>query len=416
MRPRPTWAGLLLLFVLAGPGLAARGEVYALVGGRIVPVSGPVIEKGTLVLRDGLVEALGPALAAPADARVIDVQGATLTPGLIDGFGGIGLPSPRPSPAPDPLSPQALALDRIRPADALKARDSGITTALVVPRAGVLPGRSVLINLAGDTAEGMALEQPAALHLQMATLPRSYPGSLMGTMAYARQALHDAAHYRDEWKAYRAAPRGKPRPRFDSALEAWQDVLAGKELLVVTAPRENDIRRALALADEFKLRLAVAGALQAARLADVVKARKLPLLVSVDFDPPRPAPSRGFGGAADEERERREIAEAERNPAALHEAGVSFALVSGHAPDFLAGVRKAIERGLPAEVALRALTLAPAEALGVADRLGSLEPGKIANVVVWSGEPLAKDTRPRMVFVDGELYEPEPKAEKEARP
>ena len=144
-------------------------------------------------------------------------------------------------------------------------------------------------------------------------------------------------------------------------------------------------------------------ALQAFRVADLVKSRHLPLLVGVNYDPPS-APS---FGPVDEEKVRAEIADAERNPAELHKAGVPFALVSGGARDFLAGVRKAIERGLPADAALRAVTLAPAEVLGVADRLGSLEPGKIANVVVWSGEPLAKDTKAKMVFVDGRLYEPE---------
>ena len=210
------------------------------------------------------------------------------------------------------------------------------------------------------------------MHLHMATLARTYPGSLMGTVAYVRQALYDAAHYRDAWKAYEAGPRGRLRPAYDSALQAWQDVLTGKELLIVTASRENDVRRALALADEFKLRVAVAGAAQAFRVAELVKTRKLPLLVGVNFDPPRAA---GFG-PGDEEKERREIADAERNPAELHKAGVTFALVSAYAPDFLAGVRKAIERGLPADAALRAVTLAPAEVLGVADRLGSLEAGQ----------------------------------------
>jgi imidazolonepropionase-like amidohydrolase len=423
MRARPVLALALAGLALSGRGHAARGETYALVGGRVVTVSGPVVEAGTVVLRDGLIEAVGAGVTVPADARVIDVKGLTVTPGLVDGFGGVGLPSSRPgpggggggSPAPGagPLSPQSLALDRVRAADALKARDNGITTALVIPREGVLPGQSVLLNLSGDKVEGMVLREPAALHLHMATLTRTFPGSLMGTLAYARQALYDAGHYRDEWKAYEASPRGRKRPRFDPALEAWQEVLAGRELLVVTASRENDVRRALALADEFKVRLAVAGAPQAFLVAELVKARKLPLLVSVNFDPPRAASP---FGAPDEEKERREIEDAERNPAELHKAGVSFALVSGHAPDFLAGVRKAVERGLPADVALRAITLAPAEVLGVADRLGSLETGKIADVVVWSGDPLAKDAKPKMVFVDGQLYEPDERAKPSPSP
>jgi imidazolonepropionase-like amidohydrolase len=278
-----------------------------------------------------------------------------------------------------------------------------------VPRDGVLPGRSVLLNLSGESPEAMVLKQPAALHLHMATLTRVYPASLMGTVAYTRQSLADARHYRDEWEAYRGSPRGRKRPRYDAGLEAWQDVVAGRLPLVVNAPRENDLRRALALADEFQVKVIAAGALRASQVAGLVKARALPLLVSVNYDPPQAPAFGGFGGGGlDEEKQRREIEEAERNPAALHKAGVPFALVSGHATDFLAGVRKAVERGLPAEEALRAVTIRPAEILGLADRLGTLEAGKIANVVVWPGDPMAKGAaRPKMVFVDGHLSEPE---------
>ncbi|HVQ28555.1 MAG TPA: amidohydrolase, partial [Vicinamibacteria bacterium] len=172
---------------------AAKTDVYAIVGARVVTVSGGVLESATVVLRDGVIERVGWD-AAPLDARVIDGKGLTLTPGLIDGFSGLGLPLPAPrsagstGPAPPSttisLSPQSMALDRFRPADALKARDTGVTTALVVPKEGVLPGQSVLVNLSGEKAEAMVLKQPAALHLHMATLTRQYPGSLMGTMAY----------------------------------------------------------------------------------------------------------------------------------------------------------------------------------------------------------------------------------------
>jgi imidazolonepropionase-like amidohydrolase len=419
MTPSILRAGLALgaLAAITAAGRTRGAEpstVYALVGGRVIPVSGAPMESATVVLRDGLIHSVGAGAAPPADARVIDVSGLVLTPGIIDGFGGVGLPAPARGASPAPpsagLAPHASALDRVRLAEIGKTRDAGVTTALVVPAEGVAPGRSVLVNLAGDRPEHMVLLQPAAMHLHMATLSREYPGSLMGTVAYARQALLDAASYRDAWAAYEKAPRGKKRPRYDRSLAAWQDVLAARVPLVVTAPRENDIRRALALADEFKVKLAIAGATRAHAVADLLKARRVPLLVSVNFDPPRPPV---FFGGADEDKERRDIEEAEKSPAALHAAGVRFALVSGHAPDFLAGVRKAIERGLPADAALRAVTLGAAEALGVADRTGSLEPGKIANVVAWSGEPLTSDARPRYVFVDGELFEPDQPAKKE---
>jgi imidazolonepropionase-like amidohydrolase len=382
-----------------------------------------VHESATVVVRDGLIEAVGPAVPVPPDVRVIDAKGLTLTPGLIDAFSGVGLPAASPRGAgagpgsrssaagavpANPLAPQALALDRLSVTEALKARDAGITTALVVAREGVLPGQSVLVNLSGDKPEAMVLRSRAAQHLHLTELSRRYPNALMGTMALTRQALLDARHYADEWAAYEKAPSGKKRPRFDPSLAAWQDVVAGRETLIVTATRANDIRRALALADEFKIKVAVAGAPQAARLAALVKERKLPLLVSVNFDPPRAA---SFFGGADLEQERKDIEEAEANPAALHQAGVSFALVSAWAPSFLAGIQKAIEKGLPRDTALQAVTLRAAEALEVADRLGSLEAGKIANVVAWQGEPLAKDAKVKMVFVDGSLYEPEEKPE-----
>lgn len=406
----------------AGILRADRAPVYALVGGRVVTGVGAPIDHGTVLIRDGLIEAVGASVKVPADARVIEVAGQTVTAGIVDGFGSAGLPAApagrgtgaggggaSPAPAPGGLAADVLVLQRVRAADVTKARDEGITTALSVPRDGVVPGRSVLLNLTGESPDAMVLKQPAALHLQMTSLARVYPGSLMGTMAYARQALADARHYKEEWDAYRAGPRGRKRPRYDASLEAWQDVLGGRLPLVVTAPRENDIRRALALADEFRVTVIAAGGQQAFRVADLVKSRRLPLLVSVNYDPPLPAAG-GFGGGPDEEKQRRDIEDAERNPAALHRAGVTFALVSGHAPDFLAGVRKAVERGLPSDVALQAITLRPAEVLGVADRLGTLEAGKIANVVVWPGDPLAKGARPpRMVFVDGRLTEPEEK-------
>ncbi len=287
----------------------------------------------------------------------------------------------------------------------MRARDQGLTTALAIGREGVLPGRSVLLNLSGSRAEQMALVQPAAMHLHMATAGRGYPGALMGTMAHARQQLLHATRYREEWALYEAAPAGRKRPRFDPALAAWREVLEGKLPLVVTAPRENDIRRALALADAFKLKVAVAGVPRAFAVAGLLKRRQIPVFVSVNFNPPRAAP--GAGG--DEERQKRDIDEASRNPAALHKAGVSFALVSGHGSGFLNGVRKAIEMGLPREAALRALTLDAARALGVADRIGSLERGKLANVVLWSGDPFDRKAQVKLVFVDGQLHEPAPR-------
>lgn len=419
-----SWLILLAsTFALTGIAEAAEQPVYAIVGARLMTVSGATLDSGTIVLRNGLIDAVGPDVAAPPDARTIDGKGWTLTPGLIDAFGGVGLPQEGPGreggsrrsrasgAASKGLDPQGSALDALDARDALTARDKGLTTALVISPEGVLPEQSVLIDLSGETKDAMVLEQPAALHLHMATLARTYPDSLMGTVALARQALYDARHYREEWAAYRKSPRGKKRPRYDAGLEAWARAVDGEIPLVVTAFRENDIRRALGLRDEFKIRVVVADAPQAWRVAGLIKERKLPLVVGVNFDPPRPAI---FFRPPDDEKEKKDIEEAEANPAKLNQAGVSFALGSSYAKDFVGGIRKAIERGLPREAALRAATLSAAEVLGVADRTGSLEAGKLANLVAWTGEPFAKDSKVKMVFVDGELYEPPDRPGKDA--
>jgi hypothetical protein len=174
---------------------AQQADTHAIVGARVLTVSGAAYERATIVLRDGLIEAVGPDVTPPPGARVLDGAGLVVTPGLVDALSATGLPAParvgpgggpRDVPAPPPLTPQALALDRVKAADVSKARDGGITTALVVPKEGVLPGQSVILNLGGDGPEAMVLRQPAALHLHMASLSRQYPDSLMGTMAYVR--------------------------------------------------------------------------------------------------------------------------------------------------------------------------------------------------------------------------------------
>lgn len=424
-RPRRVRRGIavavaIVAGVLAGLSpLARAGKTpsYAITKARVVTVSGAILNNATVVLRDGLIADVGPAPIIPKDARVIDGSGLTLTAGLIDAYSGAGMPppqasrggggaSPAASPTPNPVAPASKIYERVRATDALKARDSGVTTIVPIPQDGLVFGAAAVMNLVGDRTEAMVVKPNIALAASMATLSQRYPGSLMGTMAFFRQALLDGAHHRVETAAYEKAPGGKKRPAFDPGLEAWADVAGGTTPLLLLTPRIGDLRRAFALADEFKVKLILAGNTQAFEEVALLKERKPALLVSVNFDPPR---AEGANGGSDDEKDRAEIEKAEKNPGVLDKEGIRFALVSGFAPDFLAGVLKAIEKGLPIDAALRAVTLAPAEILGVADRMGSIEKGKIANVVVWSGEPLTKDAKVRMVFVDGELYEPEEK-------
>ena len=398
---------------------AAKTLSYAITKARVITVSGAVMDNATVVLRDGVVVDVGPAVAIPKDARIIDGTGLTLTPGLIDAYSGAGMPAARTvggggagagaaaaAPAPNPIAPASNIYERVRAVDALKARDSGITTLVPIPREGLVFGAAAVMDLVGERPEGMVVKANLALAASLTTLGQRYPGSLMGTMAFFRQALMDGAYHRAEMAAYEKAPSGKKRPAFDPGLDVWADVASGALPLLLHTPRVGDLRRAFGLADEFKLKLVLAGNTRAFEEAALLKERKPALLVSVNFDPPKVG---GFFGGSDDDKDREEIESAEKNPGALHKEGIRFALVSGFANDFLAGIRKAIEKGLPKDAALRAVTLTPAEFLGVADRMGSIEKGKIANVVVWSGEPLTKEAKIKMVFVDGELYEPEEK-------
>jgi imidazolonepropionase-like amidohydrolase len=417
LRASALGAGLLLLIAPATE--AAKAPVYAITKARVITVSGAAIDNATLVLSNGLILDVGRNAAIPKDARVFDGTGLTITPGLIDAFSGAGMPAPRSgrggpgngggataAPTPDPISPASNIYELLKASEALKARDSGITTFVPVPREGLVHGAAAVMNLVGDKPESMVVKANIALSASMNTLGQRYPGSLMGVVTFMRQALLDGSHHRAAVAAYEKAPSGQKRPAFDPGLEVWAQVASGTLPLLLQTPRIGDLRRTFALADEFKIRLVLAGNTQAFEEIALLKERKPALLVSVNYDPPRVG---GFFGGSDDDKTRAEIESAEKNPAALDQAGIRFALVSGFATDFLAGIRKAIEKGLPREAALRSLTLTPAEILGVADRMGSLEKGKIANVVVWSGEPFAKEAKVKMVFVDGELYEPEEK-------
>jgi hypothetical protein len=226
----------------------------------------------------------------------------------------------------------------------------------------------------------------------------------MGTVAYIRQSFYDAIRYRDEVDRYNRIKRGVPRPEHDKRLAALQPALRGELPVLFVANSEGDIRRALMIADEFKLKPMIAGAMYGYRVADLLKARNVPVILSVDF------PKRAADLPDDEDetlRALRQRAETPKGAARLAQAGVKFAFTSGslRPQDFIANVQKAVENGLSKDEALRALTINAAEIFGAADQLGTIEVGKIANLVVVSGDLLAKDTKVRHVFIDGDQIE-----------
>jgi len=421
----------LFLLSLNSTANAQRSAIdtYAITNARIVTVSGPVIERGTVVIRNGLIAAAGANVNAPPDARVIDGTGLTVYPGLIDSYTNLAIPeaSPLPSPSggggggffaapparpaggpnstqPPGLQPEVMVEDVIRTGgnEIEASRSIGITTALTSPRTGIWMGQSALINLAGDTPQQMIVRSPVAMHVGFTPLRGTYPGSLMGVFATLRQMMLDAQRYRDSMQIYERNPRGMRRPETDRSLAALLPVLEGRMPVVMLADSEREISRALDLAAEFKLRLIIAGGHEADRVAERLAKQNVPVLLSLNL----PRRTTAALPEADPEPMRvlRERVEAQRTAGKLAKAGVRFAFQSGsltNISDLMVNAQRVIENGLPAADAVRAFTIWPAQILGVENQLGSIEAGKIANLTVTRGDLFARDTRVAHVFIDG---------------
>jgi len=427
---------ILLLAVACGlTAVEADAQTYAITNARIVTVSGPTIEKGTVVLRNGLIDAVGANVSAPADATVIDGTGLTVYPGFVDtltnlglaaqparptgGGGGGGGGGPQAQAAATPaasnsnypigLRPEEMAIDDIRAGEAQfeAARNAGFTTVLTVGRTGVFNGQSAVINLAGDNVSSMVIKSPFGEHFSFTTIGGGqYPGSLLGTFSAFRQMLLDAKRLQNLQKAYAASPRGMKRPDQDRSLEALFPVINRQIPVVINANSENEITRALDLQKEFNFKLVIAGGQEAWKLADRLKAQDVPVLLSLNF------PKRTAAASLDADPETLEVlrmrAETPKGPGRLAQAGVKFGFQSGGATtltDFFTNAQKAVDGGLSKDAAIRAMTLGSAEILGVDDRLGSIETGKIANVVLVKGDIFGRDRFVPRSFVDGKMFE-----------
>jgi imidazolonepropionase-like amidohydrolase len=434
LRLLATLLALLLLSALAIGFARAQHtgiDTYAITNARIVRVSGAPIERGTVVVRNGLIVAVGANLSAPSDARVIDGAGLSVYPGLIDSYTNLALPEASPAPTvgaggggpffllqqpaqprpggpnstqPAGLQPETMVEDVIRPGgnDLDSARNAGFTTALTLPRTGIWIGQSALINLAGVTPQEMIIRSPVAMHVGFTPLRGTYPGSLMGVFATLRQMMLNAQRYRDSLSIYERSPRGIRRPDTDRSLAALVPVIDGKMPVVMLVNTEREIARALDLAAEFKLKLIIAGGRESARLTDRLLKQEVPVLLSLNL----PRRTTAAMPEADPEplRVLRERVEAQQTAGKLARAKVRFAFESGSLPsaaDIMINAGRTIENGLSKDDALRAFTIWPAEILGVANQLGSIEVGKIANLTITRGDLFDRNSRITHVFIDG---------------
>jgi imidazolonepropionase-like amidohydrolase len=378
----------------------------------IVPVSGPNIANGTIVFANGVITGVGTNVNVPSEATVIDGTGLFVYPGMIDSGSNVGLVeidavagTVDTSELGD-FNPNAQAAVAINPHSELipVTRVSGVTHVVSTPEGGIISGQSALVQLMGWTPAEMVVKAPAAMHIRF---PRLRSGNLFGPPPDEEQEKEQKKAYtksvdqlRDMFRdaqayAKAAAARAKDRNvrRFDRdlMLEALVPVVEGRVPVVMHANLVRDIKAALEFADELKLKVILSGAQDVGRVIDDVKRRNIPVILG----PILALPSR--------EDDPYDLLFT--NAKMLHDAGIPFAIQSSDAHNtrnlpYHAASSAAF--GLPKDIALKSITLYPAQIWGIADRLGSLEVGKSASLIVTDGDPLEIRTNVKRVFIAGE--------------
>jgi len=403
---------------------AAQGgepQSFAIRGATIVPVSGPRIENGTVIVSHGIITAVGKDVNFPQETWVIDGKGLTVYPGLVDSFTDVGLVTPPGPEGARPTAPPSRGSED-RPAstpwrDAAGEatlsdkrietwRDGGFTTVISAHRGGIFPGQAALLDLGGERNGDLVVKSPVAIPvtLQPPGSFVSFPGSLMGTLGYVHQVWLDTEWSGRAESIYDKNPRGTARPRYDRTDSALADALEDHALVLIPANTTIQIRRSFELVDRWHVPAVLYGGQMSYEVAGEIAAKKLPVLVNLkwpeaekDADPDKAPTLRTL----------RFRDRAPSSPAALAKANVKFAFYSGGATspkDALKAAKKSIDAGLSADAAIRALTLSSAEIFGVSDRLGSIDTGKIANLVVADGDIFSEKTKIKYVFVDGRKY------------
>lgn len=372
-------------------------QTIAITGGTVYPVSGPKIDHGTVLIRDGRIVAVGANVTVPADATKIDATGKWVTPGLIDGAGQMGLTEIGAVPGDNEASLRGSDIaasfnvaEGINPASNLIpiTRVEGVTTTLASPGGAWIEGQAVLIDLDGSTIEQMLIKPEVGIVVDMSENGKGAGGnSRAGVAARLRRVFNDAREYARRKADYSRAQM-QPLAAPAAELEALLPVLGGQVPLIAYANRVSDIRTVLRIGREFKLKVILAGAAEGWEIAGEIAAAGVPVLV----EPMDNIPSYDALGIRYE------------NAAMLAKAGVKVSLMetdTHNSRRIRQQAGNAVSFGMTWDQALRAVTLTPAETFGVADRYGSLDAGKVANVVVWSGDPFEISTGAEHVFIRG---------------
>lgn len=405
--------------------------MIALTNGKLITITHGTIEKGAVLIENGRISQLGKNMTIPAEAEVYDVSGKIVTPGLIDAHCHVGIHPDGVGPnesdsneMTDPVTPHLRAIDAIHPEDiAFKdLREAGITTVSTGPGSANLIGGqfACLKTKQAVTIEEMILMAPSGMKMALGENPKRVyggqkrlPSTRMGNAAQLRAALIEARNYGDklsrfgekqcryekqivEWKAKPGKERGdRPEPpdppERDIRLESLLPVLEGKLRAMIHCHRADDIMTAIRIAEEFGLHISIEHATEAYKIAEILAEKRIPCVVGPLLFSRQKYELRGL---------------TPRNPGILSSMGVKTAIQTDEmsAGKYLAiNAALAVQQGMDETEALRAITIHPAEIIGIANRVGSLEPGKDADMVVFSRDPLDYRSVPEMVLIDGEI-------------
>lgn len=394
--------GTALLLPLAG-----GAQTIAITGGKVFTVSGATIENGTVIIRDGKIIAVGSGLAIPAGAQKVDATGKWVTPGLVNAstilglseIGAVAGTNDASAQGHDNIAAAFQVADGLNPASVLLSatREDGITSVVVHPGRGLFAGQSAVIEIVDGSASDMIVKSPAAMVANLDDARAVGAASRGEMLMHMREVLDDARSYAGRRAEYeRAQTRPFAATRLD--LEALQPVLAGRVPLLVEVDKASDIEAALRIAHDYGIRVIIGGGEEAWMVARQLVAAHASVLTGAMNNIPR-----GFNS----------LGARQENAALLRAAGVPVALIgnAGGGGEEQFNVRNvryeagnAVAYGMKWDDALRAITLAPAEIFGVSERIGSLQAGRDANVVVWSGDPFEFATRAEHVFVRGKEY------------
>jgi len=382
---------------------AAFAQPTAIMNGRVHTIAGGVIENGDVIIENGRIAQVGANLTPPNGARVLDATGKIVTPGVFAPISSIGLEEISLDKEANDAGPErgagfslgaALdAVDALRPSSTLIPvnRAGGVTRALAAPQAGdsLFAGRAAVIDMTGS-ANLVTKARAAQIVMLNASGAERAGDTRMGAWAVAREYLDQARSYAANPNDYVRRPR---EARFAlSDLQALGPVVAGEQPLMAYVSGENDIRNLIRLKNAYRLRVIAVGGAEAWRVAPALAAANIPVILNPMSN--LPSQFEDLGATLE-------------NAARLHEAGVAIAFYDpqGFGAHNLRALTQqagnAVAAGLPHDAALAALTLNPAQMFGLGDRLGSLEPGKIADIVVWDGDPLEVTTEPEAVFING---------------